>query len=193
MDDNRFYVYGHYTADTNELFYIGKGTRDRAWTSHRRSAYWHNKVNKHKRIVKILYDNLTEEEALNKEKELIAEVGLDKLVNLTEGGGGMTSTDAQRIMQTEKWKTNHKRAMEQLGKNPEWLEKNRANVRKREERRRKRKLYSNRQYLKSKDPEWRRKVSEGIRRAQQDPEYQRKRLEGIHRYQEQLRKQKGME
>ena len=32
--NNRFYVYGHYTLDTNELFYIGKGDFDRALIDH---------------------------------------------------------------------------------------------------------------------------------------------------------------
>ena len=32
--NNRFYVYGHYTLDTNELFYIGKSDFDRALIDH---------------------------------------------------------------------------------------------------------------------------------------------------------------
>lgn len=29
MKENRFYVYEHYTLDTNELFYIGEGIKKR--------------------------------------------------------------------------------------------------------------------------------------------------------------------
>ena len=81
------YVYGHYKADTGELFYIGKGTGSRAWCKDSRNPYWKNIVKKHGLEVRILEDNLTDAEALDKEKQLIEEIGLDNLANLTEGGG----------------------------------------------------------------------------------------------------------
>ncbi len=82
------YVYGHYRADTGELFYIGKGTRpDRAKAKYGRNPYWWNIVKKHGYTVKILYDGLTTQEALDKEAELIAESGLDNLSNFASGGG----------------------------------------------------------------------------------------------------------
>jgi hypothetical protein len=68
------YVYGHYTKDTDELFYIGKGTGNRAWKKSGRSKYWNNKVNKDGLVVKILEENLTDEQAYEREKQLIAEV-----------------------------------------------------------------------------------------------------------------------
>ena len=80
------YVYGHYKADTGELFYIGKGTGERAWAKDRRNPHWKNVVAKHGFEVRILEDNLTDVEALDKEKQLIEEIGLDNLTNMTEGG-----------------------------------------------------------------------------------------------------------
>ena len=72
--DKCYFVYGHYKSDTNELFYIGIGKRRkgafhsqiyaRAYqcSSWSRNYLWLRCFNKHGRIVKILYDNLTEEE-----------------------------------------------------------------------------------------------------------------------------------
>jgi hypothetical protein len=91
-----FYVYAHRTADTNEIFYIGKGKKlnKRAQEgAKRRSKYWNNVVSKHGFVYEILFDNLTEEQAFDKEKELIAlygrrDIGTGTLVNLTDGGEG---------------------------------------------------------------------------------------------------------
>lgn len=93
------YVYGHYTADTNKLFYIGKGTDKRAWETGDRNQHWHRTVKKHGYTVKILYDNLGEKEALAKEVELIAEVGLENLTNILPGGEGFTSDIVRRQWQ----------------------------------------------------------------------------------------------
>ena len=57
------YVYGHYKKDTGELFYIGKGSGKRAWRPDKRNRHWQYVVNKHGYVVKILEDNLTDEEA----------------------------------------------------------------------------------------------------------------------------------
>jgi hypothetical protein len=67
-----FYTYAHYTADTNEIFYIGKGSRNRYRQLSNRNKWWHNKVNKHQGFVsKILAWWETETEALDHEKFLI--------------------------------------------------------------------------------------------------------------------------
>ena len=80
-------MYRHYKSDTNELFYIGIGKRRkgafhsqiyaRAYqcSSWSRNYLWLKCFNKHGRIVKILYDNLTEEECKSKEIELISTYG----------------------------------------------------------------------------------------------------------------------
>jgi hypothetical protein len=89
-----YYTYAHYTADTKELFYIGKGTFakqgdfKRAYVTTRRNAYWNNKVKKHNGFeVQILSVWKTEQEAFEHEKLLIS-CFEGKLVNLTIGGDG---------------------------------------------------------------------------------------------------------
>ena len=47
MNQKNFYVYGHYTKDTKELFYIGVGRGPRAFAKSSRNNYWKNIVNKH--------------------------------------------------------------------------------------------------------------------------------------------------
>ncbi len=113
------YVYGHYKADTGELFYIGKGSKKRAWSTNGRNAYWTRVANKHGLVVKILEDGLTDEEAFKKEKLLIEEVGLDNLVNATEGGLGLTSTKAKEINNRPDVKKKISEGMKKHLENPE--------------------------------------------------------------------------
>jgi hypothetical protein len=89
----KYYTYAHYTADTKELFYVGKGTVHKQSKFHRarakvgRNPYWQNKVNKHGGFeVQILSLWETEQEAFEHEKLLIQ--CFDKLTNLTTGGEG---------------------------------------------------------------------------------------------------------
>lgn len=93
--ENKFYVYGHYTKDTNELFYVGKGTGFRAWSRYKRSRWWSRIINKHGLEIKLLFEDLTESEAHKKEMELIQQYGRRNnntgiLINLTEGGEGIS-------------------------------------------------------------------------------------------------------
>jgi hypothetical protein len=69
--NNNFIVYIHIRPDTNEPFYIGKGIPGREIRTCGRNQYWHNIVNKNNGIFesKILFDGLSEEEALLKERE----------------------------------------------------------------------------------------------------------------------------
>ena len=69
---NRFLVYGHYTSDTNELFYIGEGTLKRAHTSCGRNIYWKRKASKHNGFkVKIFSKDMTKHEATRLESKMI--------------------------------------------------------------------------------------------------------------------------
>jgi len=89
------YVYKHTRIDTNEVFYIGIGSDEggnhtRAYSKDR-SKYWKKVANKVGYQVEILLDNLTWQEACDKEIELIKFYGRKDLkegclVNMTDGG-----------------------------------------------------------------------------------------------------------
>ena len=94
--DRMFYVYEHWRLDKNECFYVGKGTRDRAYSQGRRNIHWKNIVAKLERTgssyeVRIVADGLTEKEALDLEKKRIA-LWRDTfdLANMTDGGEGVS-------------------------------------------------------------------------------------------------------
>ena len=69
--NNNFIVYIHIRPDINEPFYVGKGIPKRDKSKYGRNQYWHNIVNKNNGIFesKILFEGLSEEEALLKERE----------------------------------------------------------------------------------------------------------------------------
>lgn len=68
----KYYVYIHKTADTNEVFYVGKGCGDRAYSSHQRSDTWIETVHSHGGFtVEILYSNLSNDVALSLEEDII--------------------------------------------------------------------------------------------------------------------------
>lgn len=88
----KYYTYAHYTADTNELFYIGKGSNKRAWETAHRNLYWKRKVSKHGLNVKILAYWVNENDSFEHEKFLIStfkNLGMS-LCNLTDGGEGLS-------------------------------------------------------------------------------------------------------
>ncbi len=77
----RYYVYAH-LDNTGQVFYVGKGTGRRAWSTDRHPL-WSRYVEKHLNgvyQVKILHDNLSEEEAEEVEAEWIAQC-TDTVVN----------------------------------------------------------------------------------------------------------------
>jgi len=69
--NNNFIVYIHIRPDINEPFYVGKGVPGREIRTCGRNQYWHNIVNKNNGVFesKILFEELSEEEALLKERE----------------------------------------------------------------------------------------------------------------------------
>lgn len=85
-----FYTYAHYTPE-GRLFYIGKGTKKRAYSKYSRNKYWHNIVNKYGDYeVKIIQEFITEQEALDHEMQLIAKYKSEgfKICNISLGGKG---------------------------------------------------------------------------------------------------------
>ena len=89
------YVYQHIRLDTNEVFYVGIGkTKYRAYKKTGRNEHWKRIVNKAGYDIQIIAENISYEEALSKEKELIEyygrrDKGSGTLVNMTDGGGGV--------------------------------------------------------------------------------------------------------
>ena len=85
-----FYTYAHYT-NNGEVFYIGKGIKDRAYSFNDRSHSWKRAVKDSKGLkIEILAYWDTEQEAFEHEKVLI-ECFTDlkhPLVNKTKGGKG---------------------------------------------------------------------------------------------------------
>jgi hypothetical protein len=114
-----YYVYCHRDPITKEIFYIGKGTGNRAYVFQSRGKYWINYVKKYGLpIIEILYDNLSEEESFILEKQLIENLGRKdlkngSLVNLTNGGegcSGLIHSDKTKkiISESRKGKSNNK-------------------------------------------------------------------------------------
>jgi hypothetical protein len=90
------YVYRHIRLDKQEVFYVGIGSDEkyeRSKTTKNRNKYWHNIVKSTAYEVEIMLDDLTWEEACEKEKEFIKLYGRKDLkegtlVNMTDGGEG---------------------------------------------------------------------------------------------------------
>lgn len=87
------YVYRHIRLDKNEPFYIGIGkVKKRAYSKQNRNKYWQNISNITEYDVEIIMDELTWEEACEKEKEFIKLYGRFQnggtLCNMTDGGEG---------------------------------------------------------------------------------------------------------
>ena len=89
-----FYVYLHRKGTScGDIFYVGKGRKQRAWSRHSRSKFWNSTALKHGFFTQIVCTGLGEAEAHIKEIELIRHFGrknnnTGKLVNLTDGGEG---------------------------------------------------------------------------------------------------------
>ena len=91
MDKDIYYVYIHRRADTNEVFYVGKGKGSRANDKHKRNIWWKRVAAKAGGvIVEYVEKSLCNESALELEIELIKfykDCG-HVLCNLTDGGEG---------------------------------------------------------------------------------------------------------
>lgn len=85
---SKFYVYLHINPTNGKVFYVGKGSRNRAFETRSRNEHWKNYVNKYGINISIVKDNMTNEEAASYEVRLISFYGLDNLCNMTSGGDG---------------------------------------------------------------------------------------------------------
>lgn len=87
--EKRYYVYAWYIKETNEIFYIGKGTGNRYRTRKRENKYFMKVAGSHECVPRILYNNLDEKTAFEIEKREIAffrEFGHRPLTNVLDGG-----------------------------------------------------------------------------------------------------------
>lgn len=87
---NNHYTYIHRQADDGSVFYVGKGTRKRAWDCKHRSQKWKSIAAKHGHSVEICATWKTGGMAFEHEKFLILcfkDMGF-RLANLTDGGDG---------------------------------------------------------------------------------------------------------
>lgn len=95
------YLYRHIRLDKNEPFYIGigsdssknEGKYTRSKTKSERNKIWYNIVSKTKYKIEIMLDDLSWEDACEKEKFFISfygrkDLGKGPLCNLTDGGEG---------------------------------------------------------------------------------------------------------
>lgn len=108
-DNNRqpsgFYVYIHVRRTDGKVFYVGKGSGRRAWSSSGRNRHWIAVRNRHGFYAYIIKDGLAEHEAYQGESELIQFFGLEKLATYTSGGPGISGyrhTDAAKKSMAEK-------------------------------------------------------------------------------------------
>lgn len=92
--NKNFYIYEWFNVNTNEVFYVGKGSGQRYKVKNKssRNIYFINYINKYKCDVRKIYENLTEQEAFDLEIETIKKYKSKNQCqcNMTIGGGGVT-------------------------------------------------------------------------------------------------------
>ena len=126
----RHYVYLHRRADTNDVFYVGKGsertrrktlTYERAHCLSGRSKWWRRVVAKHGFVADVIASFEHDRDAQDFERQKIAMFDRRNLVNLTDGGDGhagitySAATRAKRSLsargpRSEKWVQSIRRA-----------------------------------------------------------------------------------
>lgn len=88
---NNYYVYLHRRLTDNKVFYVGKGKNKRAWTTSGRNNRWTKTYKKHGRYVELIFENLSEQDAFEIERDVICEMSYhfnSTLCNMTKGGEG---------------------------------------------------------------------------------------------------------
>jgi len=90
--ENKYYVYEWYIVPTGEVFYVGKGCGDRCTTIRGRNKFFLDMYNTHECAVRIIEDNLYEEDAFQLEHDTVLWYRAHnnyRLTNQTDGGDGI--------------------------------------------------------------------------------------------------------
>jgi len=102
-EDNNCILYRHVRLDKNEVFYIGiaKQKKRPYESGSKRSLFWHRITSKTDYEVEILFDDLSWDQAKEKEKEFIKiygrkDLNTGTLVNMTDGGDGNINPSLSR-------------------------------------------------------------------------------------------------
>lgn len=106
-----YYIYQHRSADTNQIFYVGKGKDKRFCDKNKRGRYWKFYVEKHGFVPEVIKSNMDEELAFLAEMECIdayKKRGI-QLINLTDGGEGCSGYSMKHTEeQKAKWSRERK-------------------------------------------------------------------------------------
>lgn len=99
-----FYVYLHRRKSDGLIFYVGKGSGGRAWlkSGKSRSEWWHRVASKHGVSVEIVWTGQSECCCFTIERINILKYRSlgNPLVNITDGGGGLSGFVPPRSMKT---------------------------------------------------------------------------------------------
>jgi hypothetical protein len=132
-----FYIYEHRRLDNNNLFYIGKGKDDRAYSIKDRSAEWRQVYSEAGgRKIEIVFQHENEDVVLAYERFLIktAIIWGEELVNKTFGGEGKSGRICSEAQKEHLRKINTgkhhsaatKAKLRQRSADPKWAAKHRA-------------------------------------------------------------------
>ena len=99
MNPKDSYVYVHRRKTDGSVFYVGKGTGNRAWSASKRNKHWVSVTSKHGCDVQILQDGLQSWYAYEVEVEVLSRLLEDgvKLTNKTDGGDGCMGTSTRTL------------------------------------------------------------------------------------------------
>ena len=107
--ERQFYVYEWFVEDTNEVFYVGKGSGTRYKTLSSRNKFFLDMYYTHHCNVRIVKSNLTEQEAFDEEIKRIKhyrEKTNFRLTNVADGGQGSTGLKYTEEMRQKSSKAN---------------------------------------------------------------------------------------
>jgi hypothetical protein len=188
-----FYVYLHRKATTGEVFYVGKGTGDRAWQTSpsRRGTYWSRVAGKHGVIVEIVAGNLQEWYAHELEADLIAlygrkDIGLGPLINLTDGGEGVSGrvlseesaarhvASVREVVSTPEWRRKHAEGVKARTASSRWKERNLVGAKKRKDSAEWREKLRQAALMRANDENYRMSLSIALKKVAADPEWRRR-------------------